>query len=465
MATTDMHWLGLIEIGQQIQSRERSSVEVTRAMLDRIGDLDGRLNAYVTVMKDIALADAARADEEISGREIRGPLHGVPLAIKDLFCTVDAPTTHGMAINRGLIADADATVVTKLRNAGAVLLGKLQQTEGAFSQHHPDVAAPLNPWHPELWSGVSSSGSGVATAAGLCFGALGTDTGGSIRFPSAANGVTGLKPTWGRVSRAGAFELAASMDHIGPMARSAADVAAILSAICGADPEDPTASQLAVPDYLALMMRGLEGLRIGIDRAWAINRVDADTRTMLENVLAIIPQLGGAVIPVDFPDTDQAARDWAPLCAVETAIVHEKCYPARQDDYGAALAGLIELGRQTTATDHQKRLSRRDELRGRISAIFSGVDLVLAPVTAFSALTPDGMMRLAGHPDTETGIMGYTAPFNLSGHPTITLPGGFTKSGAPIGFQFIAAHFGEPELLRAGWAYQSATDWHMRHPF
>jgi amidase len=461
---TDIHWLGLVEIAQRIQARELSSVDVTRALLDRIDSLAGRTRAFVTVMHERALAEAACADEEIGKGLIRGALHGVPLAIKDLFCTVDAPTTHGMPINRGFLAGTDATALQRLRAAGAVILGKLQQTEGAFAQHHPDVAPPLNPWDSALWPGVSSSGSGVATAAGLCFGALGTDTGGSIRFPSAANGITGLKPTWGRVSRAGAMELAGSMDHIGPMARSAADAAAILFAIAGADPLDPTASQRAVPDYLALMTKGLEGLRIGIDRAWAIDRVDADTRRALEGVLALVPQLGGTVVPVQFPDTDQAARDWAPLCAVETAIAHETTFPARREEYGPALAGLIDLGRQTNAMDHQRRLTRRADLRGRINTIFREVDLVLAPVTAPCALTPDEMTRLAGSPETETGIMGYTAPFDLSGHPTITLPGGFTEAGAPIGFQFVAAHFGETELFRAGWAYQSATDWHLRRP-
>jgi amidase len=464
MADSQLHYLELLEVGSQIQSRQRSSTDVTRAMLERIDILDSDLRAYATVMQARALADAARADNEIAKGEIRGPLHGVPVAIKDLFWTVDAPATHGMPINRDMIAETDATVVQRLRDAGAVLLGKLQQTEGAFSEHHFDVAAPINPWGSELWPGVSSSGSGVATAAGLCFAALGTDTGGSIRFPSAANGVTGIKPTWGRVSRFGAFELAASMDHIGTMARSAADAAAMLFAVAGADQRDPTTSQEPVPDYLSLMTRGLEGMRVGIDPIWAFNRVDAATRNMLENVLTLIPLLGGTVVPIDMPGTDQAAWDWAPACAVETAVAHEKSFPARRDEYGPALAALIDMGRTTTAMDHQKRLLRRADLRGRIDAIFNNVDLILAPVTAPSALTPDYITRMLSSPELEADIMRYTAPFDLSGHPTITLPGDFTKAGTPVGFQFVATHFGEAELFRAGWAYQGATDWHLRRP-
>ncbi|RYF33611.1 MAG: amidase, partial [Comamonadaceae bacterium] len=281
MAGTGVHFSSLLDVGRQIQSRSLSSVEVTQQMLSRIAAVDSSLRSYATQMPEQAMAEARRADAEIASGVARGPLHGVPLAVKDLFWTADAPTGHGMTIHKDFRAKEDATVVRRLRGAGAVLLGKLHQTEGAFADHHPALPPPINPWGETLWPGASSSGSGVATAAGLCFGALGTDTGGSIRFPAAANGVTGLKPTWGRVSRYGAFELAASLDHVGPLARSAADAAAILSAIAGADPLDPTASQQPVPDYLATMTRGVSGLRIGIDRGWTIERVDGPTSVAL----------------------------------------------------------------------------------------------------------------------------------------------------------------------------------------
>lgn len=362
------------------------------------------------------------------------------------------------------MAQDDATVVSRLHDAGAVLLGKLQQTEGAFADHHPDVPPPLNPWGDALWSGASSSGSGVASAAGLCFGALGTDTGGSIRFPSAANGVTGLKPTWGRVSRYGACELAASMDHIGPLARSAADAGAILQTIAGSDPKDPTASHEAVPDYLTLMTRGLTGLRVGVDPAWSIDRVDEATRAVLNEVLEVVAHMGGTVVNIQFPDSDQAAHDWVPLCGVETAVYHESTFPARRDEYGPGLAGLIDTGRQTSGMDYQKLLLRRADFRGRVNALFCDVDLILAPVTVESALTVTRMLQLGTDPDLFNGTLRYTCPFDLSGHPTITMPGGFTKSGAPVAFQFIATHFGEANLVRAGWAYRQATDWHRRHP-
>jgi len=464
MSHTDLHYLELLDVGRQIQSRERSSVEVTQALLSRIDTVDRTLLSYVTVMADQALAEATRADAEIAAGRARGPLHGVPLAVKDLLWTAGVRTTHGMPLHRDFVPGEDATTVRRLREAGAVILGKLQQTEGAFADHHPDVPPPRNPWGRELWSGASSSGSGVATAAGLCFGSLGTDTGGSIRFPSAANGITGLKPTWGRVSRYGAFELAASLDHIGPMTRSAADAGAILAAIAGPDPLDPTAVQLPVPDYLATMTRGLRGLRVGVDRAWTVDKVDAATRAMLLDAIRTVEALGATVIDVKFPDTVQAIDDWTPLCAVETAVAHEATYPSRKDAYGPGLAALIELGRSLSAMDYQKLALRRADFAGRVQAVFQALDLLIIPATSFAAPTVERMSKFGEDADLLSGMLRYTCPFDLTGSPTLTLPGGQTTDGAPIAFQFVAPHFGEHLLVQAGWAFQRATKWHRRHP-
>lgn len=464
MSDSELHYLELLEVGRQIQSRERSSVEVTQALLGRIETVDSRLRSYARPMTDQALADARRADEEIAAGRARGPLHGVPLAVKDLLWTAGTPSCHGMTIHKDFRPTEDATVVRRLREAGAVLLGKLQQTEGAFADHHPQIAPPVNPWGEALWPGASSSGSGVATAAGLCFGSLGTDTGGSIRFPSAANGVTGLKPTWGRVSRHGAFELAASLDHIGPMARSAADAGAILSAIAGPDPRDPTAVHLPVPDCLATMTRGVQGLRIGIDHGWAIDRVDAPTQAVLLDALRIVKDLGASVHEIDFPDATQAVLDWVPLCAVETAVAHEATYPARREEYGPGLAGLLDAGRDLSAMDYQKLLLRRADFSGRVRALFQSVDLLLIPATAFAAPTVERMATFGEDAELFAGMLRYTCPFDLTGSPTITLPGGQTPEGAPVAFQFVAPHFAEHLLVQAGWAYQRATRWHQRHP-
>ncbi len=464
MAHTELHYLELLEVGRQIQSRERSSTEVTQAMLERIGSVDAKLHSYARTMAEQALRDARKADEEIAAQKARGPLHGVPIAVKDLLWTEGTPSAHGMTIHKDYRPGEDATAVRRLREAGAVILGKLQQTEGAFADHHPQITAPLNPWGEALWPGASSSGSGVATAAGMCFASLGTDTGGSIRFPSAANGVTGIKPTWGRVSRYGAFELAASLDHIGPIARSAADAAAVLQVIAGADPKDPTASQEPVPDYLAQMTRGLNGLRVGIDRAWTLDRADGPTKAVLQSVMDLIEPLGGSLREVSFPDAEQALQDWTPLCAVETAVAHEATHPARAAEYGPSLSAVIEMGRQISATEYQKLWLRRAEFRGRVNAVFKDVDLLLIPATAVAGASMELMTRFGTDAQLFSDMLRYTCPFDSTGHPTITLPGGRTPDGAPVAFQFVAPHFAEALLVRAGWAYQRATDWHRLHP-
>ncbi|MCW5582127.1 MAG: Asp-tRNA(Asn)/Glu-tRNA(Gln) amidotransferase GatCAB subunit A, partial [Luteimonas sp.] len=338
---SELFYCDLVEAGRRIQAREVSSVEVTGAMLNRIEALQPRLKAYATVTADLARDQAALADAEIARGAIRGPLHGVPVAVKDLCFTKGIPTAAGMAIYRDFRPTYDATVVTRLRNAGAVLLGKLQMTEGAFSAHHPSVDPPVNPWSAAHWTGVSSSGSGVATAAGLCFGSLGTDTGGSIRFPSTMNNVTGLKPTWGRVSRHGVFALAESLDHVGPMCRSAADAAAMLGAMAGADPDDPTAVPDPVPDYLATINDGVRGLRIGIDRALNAAGADADLVAAVEEGARVLGDVGAEIRDVTFPSPDDIVPDWIPLCAIEAALAHEATFPSRETDYGPALAGLL----------------------------------------------------------------------------------------------------------------------------
>lgn len=463
MAQQDLHYLELLDVANLIQTRKLSSVEATRAQLDRIGRLDGRLKSYATVMADQALAAAAAADKEIAAGAARGVLHGVPIAVKDLCWTADAPTAGGMTIYRDNRPAEDGTVVKRLRAAGAVILGKLQLTEGAYADHHPDIAPPVNPWNADHWSGASSSGSGVATAAGLCYGSLGTDTGGSIRFPSAANGCTGLKPTWSRVSRYGCFELAATLDHIGPMTRSAADAGAMLGVIAGADINDPTASTEPVPNYLAGMKRGLRGLRIGVDRAWN-GRVDAITAKMLDEVVATVGELGGDIRDIEFPDTEQMVQDWFPLCGVEVAVAHEATYPARASEYGPGLKGLIDLGRAQSGLDYQHIVLRRLAFTGRVRALLETVDLVIVPTTAMASPTTATMATLGEDPELISGLLRYTSPFDMSGSPTITLPSGFTDKNTPIAFQFVAPHFREDLLVRAGWAYQQATDWHRKHP-
>lgn len=464
MAQNDLAYLDLTEVSNRIQSGDITSVAVTEAMLQRIAALDGALGSYALVLPEIALAQAARADAQIAAGHIRGPLHGAPIAVKDLCWMQGVPTAAGMTIYADFKPDEDATVVTRLQDAGAVILGKLQLTESAYADHHPSITPPKNPWNAAYWPGASSSGSGVATAAGLCYGSLGSDTGGSIRFPSAAQGLTGLKPTWGRVSRYGVFELAATLDHVGPMTRSARDAAAMLAAIAGPDVKDPTALQAPVPDYMAALEGGAAGLRIGYPSAWIAQSADAKTRAVAEAALAVMQSLGAEIIEVTFPDISQAVQDWFPLCGAETAVAHTETYPARAGEYGPALSGLIDLGRSISGLDYQRIVLRREDLRGRVNALMAGLDLLLIPAMGFAAPTLAKMASLGTDASLMNSLLGFTCPFDMTGHPTITLPGGFTEEGLPVAFQFVGGHCAEALLCQAGHAFQQATDWHKRHP-
>jgi amidase len=461
---SDLSFLTLLDASRQIQSRALSPVEVTRAELDRIAALDPKLKSYATVMADSALAQAKQAEVEIGRGEVKGPLHGVPIAVKDLCWTTNAPTAAGMSIYKDYTPAEDATVVKRLSDAGAVILGKLQLTESAYADHHPDIAPPRNPWNAEAWPGASSSGSGVATAAGLCYGSLGSDTGGSIRFPSAANGVTGLKPTWGRVSRYGVFELAASLDHIGPMARSAADCGAILGVIAGEDPKDTTTLPGSAPDYLAGVAEGLRGLRIGYDPSWCETDVDEPTVAVVKAARETLARLGATIVEITAPDSKAALADWIPNCAIETAVAHEETYPSRKAEYGPALSGLIDMGRALSAFDYQKILLRRAAFKGAVAQMFGSIDLLLVPAQSFAAPMLADMAMLGQNNDMIGRLLRFTCPFDSSGNPTITMPGGFTTSGLPIGFQLVGPHLSEALLVRAGAAFQSATDWNRRHP-
>ena len=465
MGFRNLHYLGAVEVGRRIHAKEISPVEVTKALLARIDKLDKKLRPYARVTADLALQQAKKAEGQIRKGNIKGPLHGVPIAVKDLCYTKGIVTAAGMpAVHGRFKPKHDATVVKRFRDAGAILLGKLQMTEGAFADHHPDIRPPVNPWNAAHWSGASSSGSGVATAAGLCYASLGSDTGGSIRFPSAANGVTGLKPTWGRVSRYGVFDLGPSLDHIGPMTRSAADAAAVLGVIAGADKNDPTAVQDPVPNYLAGLDRGIRGVRIGVDADYNTEGVDAAMRKTVNDALKVLADLGADIRPVKFPSPDQIVDEWAVQCSVETAVAHANTYPKKKAAYGPGLANFIDLGRSVSAMDYQRVVMNRKEFSGRVAAMFEHCDMLAIPAQYKASLLVSQMANLADNAKTLGMLLRFTAPFDYTGSPVITLTSGFTRAGTPIAFQLVGRHLEEDLLLRAGHAYQQATDWHKAHP-
>lgn len=455
----------LLSVSGRIRRGELSSVEVTAALLDRIARYDGRLHSALIVLGDAALEQARQADAEIAAGRWRGPLHGVPIGVKDLLWTKGLPTTGGMEVLRDFRPEEDATVIARLKAAGAVIIAKLHMTEGATFNHHPAFERPVNPWSADHWTGVSSSGSGVAPAAGFCFGAIGSDTGGSIRMPSAANNLTGIKPTWGRVSRHGLIHLAESLDHLGPMARSAADAAAILQAIAGWDAKDTTSLSDPVPDYLAQMDGGVAGLTLGIDWDFAARGMAPEIVASLETTLAVLERLGVRARDVTFPWDEEEMADSRNLFGAELALAHEAWFPAQAERYGAWLRGTLQMVGQVRGVDVARGHMLRERYRGRLRVLFGEIDLLLVPglgkpLPTWAELEPMAQGEAPMDPD----LMRFTSPFNLSGSPTISLPAGFGPTGLPIGIQLAGPWLAEPALIRAGVAFQKATDFHKRHP-
>ena len=338
------HWLGLQEIRRKIASREVSPVALTQHMFDRIRRVDANLKSYATLMEDQAMAAAAEAEREINAGKYRGPLHGVPVAVKDLCYTRGVRTMGGAKVLKDFVPDEDATVVARLHSVGAILLGKLNLTEGAMGGYNPEFGIPLNPWNADRWPGASSSGSGTATAAGLCFAAIGTDTGGSIRYPASANGLVGLKPTYGRVSRYGVLALSPSLDHVGPIARSVADAAILFDAIAGNDPKDPTSLTDPSPSALAEVGKNIEGLRIGIDRDYASKGIDPGQVASIEEALKVLTGLGARIVEVRMPDITGMRNMWLAICAPEALAVHKSNYPSRAAEYGPYFRDVLAMG-------------------------------------------------------------------------------------------------------------------------
>jgi amidase len=462
--TEPLHALSLLEVSDRIRRRRVSAETVTRALIDRIERLDPQLNSVLRLLGDSALAEARRADAEITAGFWRGPLHGVPIGVKDLLWTKGEPTTGGMEILKDFRPSEDATVVRRLRRAGAVVIAKLHTTEGATLDHHPTLRRPVNPWSPAHWTGVSSSGSGVATAAGFCFGALGTDTAGSIRFPSAANNLTGLKPTWGRVSRHGLLPLSESLDHIGPMARSAADAAAILQVIAGPDPADGTTLADPVPDYLAALGQGVRDLSIGVDWRFAAEGVPQPVAQAVRAAAEVFAELGARIRPIDFPDYDAERGPLAALLQAEVCAAHAEHFPDKAERYGPRLRAMLAHGSPPPG-DVVRGYQARDRFTGRLHAAFRDVDLILPPGIGAVLPTWEEMDFLSGDlPGRAGALLRFSAPYNAAGVPTLSLPGGFTADGLPVGVQLAGWKLAEPLLLRAGQAFQQATDHHVRRP-
>jgi aspartyl-tRNA(Asn)/glutamyl-tRNA(Gln) amidotransferase subunit A len=452
-----------------IRARTISPVEATREFLSRIDRLDGRLRAFITVDAAAAQERARALEKDAMAGRWHGPLHGVPLAHKDLFRIAPLPTSCGTKTAEYFVAERDATAVARLAEAGAITLGKLNMAELAMgpygdNAHHGDVQ---NPWRLGHVSGGSSSGSGAAVAAGLALGALGTDTGGSIRLPAACCGIAGLKPTYGRVSRAGAMPLSWSMDHIGPMARTVRDVALMLEVMAGADPEDATASVRSVDDYTGGLGRSIRGLRVALADNYYFDGVAPEVLNAVLQMGATLERLGARVAPLRLPDP-QIIHDVSGIVArAESTVVHSRVLRERAHELQPAVRARLEVGERVSAHDYLQALRLRARLtREFIRGVFDEADLVLAPATPTPA--PPLAEVTAGDGEAIAARMGrfsrLTRPWNGLGLPVLALPCGFSADGLPIGAQLAGRPFDEATVLRAGHAYEQATEWHRRRP-
>jgi amidase len=467
-----IHYASLSNVAAKIQSREISPLELTEYMLGRIEAVDKQLLSYATVTAERALAAARRAEQEINSGFYKGPLHGIPLAVKDLCFTRGVRTMGGLKVLKNFVPSYDASVVSRLESAGAVILGKLNLTEGALSGYNPDFDIPRNPWGEKLWAGVSSSGSGVATAAGLCFASLGTDTGGSIRYPSMANGVVGLKPTYGRVSRYGVLALAESLDHVGPMTRTTLDAAIVFQAIAGADTRDLTTLDELVPDITAVIHSAagdLSGFRIGVDKAYISEGTDPGLVTAIDTVIVTLQQQAAEIVQISMPKADpmELRNLWLPITAYEAFKAHAANYPSRAREYGGYLRGVLEMGAAMTAAEYAAASNSRREFSQRFEAELAAVDAVVCPAGGF-VFEADRQAQY-GDADALKPIVQhfqgqFTIPADLAGTPALTLPCGFSEDGRPYAVQFLGNRLSELELCRIGHAYEQATNWHNRHP-
>jgi amidase len=392
----------------------------------------------------------------------------VPIAVKDLCDVEGVPTTAGISFLADKIPDHDATVVKRLKAAGAIILGKLNMTEGAMAGYHRDFRVPKNPWDASVWTGASSSGSGVATAAGLAFATLGSDTGGSIRFPSACCGIVGLKPTWGRVSRAGVFPLAPSMDHIGPMARSTADCAMMLEAIAGQDARDPTSLIDPVPSYTEQIGKPVHGLVIGWDEHYASEGVDAELSAALRRAVDVLENLGARIKNIRLPDLLDYAKAWGTLGASEALQVHREYFPERRKQYGRFFRTFLDIGAKATGSEYSEAHQSRLRCRGELRKAFASFDILACPTMGGLPMKMtenhqyDAKVDQFFSKDMDWGK--FTGPFDFTGQPTLSTPCGISSTGLPLSLQLVGKHLKEGLLCRVGHAFEQATGFNQLHP-
>jgi aspartyl-tRNA(Asn)/glutamyl-tRNA(Gln) amidotransferase subunit A len=469
MDSTEIPFLPATELSALIRSGDVSPVEAAEAYLDRIGQIDGKLNSYITVCRDEALAEAQQAEKEIAAGNYRGPMHGLPVAVKDQFYTKGIRTTGGSAILKDLVPNEDATVVANLKAAGSVLLGKLNMSEYAMGDafFHP-FGTPHNPWDLSRNPGTSSSGSGAATAAFLCATSLGEDTGGSIRGPASFCGLVGIRPSWGRVSRYGVLGASWSMDTVGPISRTTADCAMTLGAIAGYDPKDPSTWDVPVPDYLSMLTGEIRGLKVGVIRERVDTEVvDPEVRDHVVQAIAVLGEMGADIQEVSIPLIVHSAAISNTIILTDAAGVHRQGIDEHLGEYDHNIQIRLLVGSIIPAQAHQKAVKLRQVLRQQILDALEKVDVLVMPTSSIPASPIPTKAGIGSKQEVLDGLAGrrsFTAPFNVANTPALSINCGFTSQQLPVGFQIAGKPFDEGTLFRLAHAYEQATDWHTRRP-
>ncbi|HEY8120588.1 MAG TPA: amidase [Myxococcota bacterium] len=467
MSDLDLANLSIARAARALRAKELSPLELTDAYLRRIEQLNPRVNAYITVTAERARGDARRATDELAAGKPRGPLHGIPIAHKDLYETAGIRTTGGGKFHASHVPAEDCTVARKLREAGTILLGKLNTHEYAYgvTTNNPHYGATRNPWDLTRVPAGSSGGSGAAIAAGLATATTGTDTGGSIRMPASVCGVVGLKPTYGRVSKAGVLPLSYAYDHAGPIARTVEDAALLLNAIAGYDPADAASVRVPVDDATAQLGAGVRGLRVGVPRAWFFERLDGEVAAAVERALGELARLGAELRDIELPDVGAAVAGTFGFVLAEAQQIHAKSLRARPQDFGDDVRALLTSPAPDSAA-LMAGLRGRDALTAAMRRALESVDVLVTPTTPIAApRIGDETVRIGGAEESVLAAMiRCTAPFNATHLPALSLPCGFTRGGLPVGLQIAGRPFDEATVLRAGHAYEQATDWHLRTP-
>ena len=465
MNTSELPFLSAGDLSRLIQSKEVSPVEVTEAYLDRITSLDHRFNSYLTVMREQALVDAQQAEEDIASGQHKGPMHGVPVAVKDQFWSRGVRSTGGSRILADFVPDEDATVIANLRKAGAVVLGKTNMTEFAITGFSHRYATPRNPWNTDSYTGGSSSGSGAATAAYLCATSLGEDTGGSIRFPATWCGLVGLRPSWGLVSRYGVMRGVWSMDTVGPISRTVEDAAITLGAIAGHDPKDRYSSRAPVPDYRQALGSDLKGLKIGVITEFMdSDLVEPEVRQTVSDSFATLGELGATVEEVSVPLSMDAGIATAVLLAVEPALAQQDWIKDQLQDYGHDVRILLLTGSLLPAQAYYKAQKLRTMLRQQVLDSLEKYDVLVLPTSGKGAQPLEQDPPITSKETASRLAFLFTRIFNLASCPAISVPCGFDDRGMPVGLQIGARPGAEETIFKVAHAYEQATAWHTMRP-